>query len=74
MIRGHTALLPSGPNTKLEPTKAKSSSRLITAAERLEDAAGPTAVLSTISANSTCRPSPQATVRRSIARRLVESA
>ena len=38
MIRGHTTLSPSGPNTKLDPTKAKSSSRLIDAAERLEDA------------------------------------
>ena len=30
MIRGHTTLSPSGPNTKLDPTKAKSSSRLMT--------------------------------------------
>ena len=36
MIRGHTSLSPSGPNTKLEPTNAKSSSRLIARAERLE--------------------------------------
>ncbi len=32
MIWGHTVLLPRGPNTKLEPTKAKSSRRLMTAA------------------------------------------
>ena len=36
MIRGQTSLSPSGPKTKLDPTKAKSSSRLIAAPETLE--------------------------------------
>ena len=71
MIRGHTSLFPSGPNTKLDPTNAKSSSWLITAASDLNTCC-PIAVFSTISANRICRPSPHATVRRSIARRFVE--
>jgi hypothetical protein len=71
MIFGHTSLLPSGPKTKLDPTKAKSSSLLITAASDL-NTCWPIAVFNTISAKRIWSPRPQATVRMSIARRLVE--
>ena len=73
MIRGHTSLSPSGPNTKLDPTNAKSSRRLI-APPSVWNTRCPTVVLSTSSANTICRLSPHATVRRSMARRLVEHA
>ena len=71
MIRGQTTLSPSGPNTKLDPTNAKSSSRLITPPSVWKTCC-PTAVFSTISAKRICSASPQATVRRSIARRFVD--
>ena len=71
MIRGQASLLPSGPNTKLDPTNAKSSRWLITDASDWKRRR-PASVFSTSSAKTICSPSPQATVRLSIARRLVE--
>ncbi len=73
MIRGQTTLSPSGPKTKLDPTNAKSRIRLITPPS-VWKICRPIDVLSTISAKITCSDSPHATVRRSIARRFVESA
>ena len=57
MIRGQTSLSPSGPNTKLEPTNAKSSSRLI-APPSVAKTRWPIAVFSTSSAKTICSPSP----------------
>ena len=73
MMRGHASLLPSGPNTNPAPTLAKSSRRLIPCPRAMKSCC-PGVVLSTSSANSTCRLRPQATVRRSMAARLVDDA
>src|SRR5260221_5604904 len=71
MIFGQTTLLPSGPNTKLDPTNAKSSRWLMTLARAL-NTRWPNSVFSTMSANRIWRLRPHTTVRRSMARRFVE--
>jgi hypothetical protein len=73
MMRGQTSLSPSGPNTMLEPANVKPRSQLITPPS-VWKMRRPAAVFSTSRANTTCRVRPQATVRRSIARRLMEIA
>ena len=73
MIRGHTVLSPSGPKTMLDPTDAKFSSWLISDPS-VWNTRCPVVVFSTSSAKTICRLRPHATVRRSIARRLVDSA
>src|SRR5213596_505087 len=73
IARPQTDALPSGPNTNAVPTPAKASSRLI-ASPSVANTRCPAVVFSTTTANTTCNPTPQATVVQLIARRLVETA
>src|SRR5947209_3766940 len=66
MMRPHTELLPSGPNTKVAPMPANPNSRVMPSPSVL-NTRWPTVVFSTINANTTCRPTPHATVVQSIA-------
>ena len=73
MMRGQTALLPSGPNTKPAPTPPKSSSQLMPRPAAAK-ASRPGVVRKTMSAMTICRLRPHATVLRSIAARLDDQA
>ena len=73
MMRGHTSLLAERAEHEAEPTNAKERRRLTTPPS-VWKTRWPTVVLSTIRAKRICSDRPHATVRRSIARRLVDSA
>ena len=74
MIRGQASLSPSGPKTKLEPTKAKSSSWLISVAERWKSAWPAVGLQDEQREDDLQRRGPRRPSGESIARRLVDSA